>query len=116
MKKRIGENLEIADANEEKDKIVSIEIGKCYQFKPDEFQIDVSSVHYANHSFIQVMTQDIFIDFLTIPGTKKDGKMVADATRIFMTHVQAKKLVESLGAVLESTYQAGRMETYSPKK
>ena len=111
------DNMVIVDADKEKGRAVSIDIGKCYQFKPEDFEIDVTTVRYSNNSFIQVMNQDVFIDFLELPGVKKDGKMIANATRIYMTHIQAKKLVETLGNVLENSYKAGRMETYqSPKK
>jgi len=106
----------IADANKEKDQVLSVDLGKCYQFKPEDFEIEVTSEHYSNNSFIQVMNQDVFIDFMRIPGVKKDGKMVASATRIFMTHVQAAKLARTLQSVLQSTHEAGRMETYPPKK
>jgi hypothetical protein len=117
MKKRIeDENISVTDANQEKDRFVSLDIGKWYQFNPEDLEIDVTSVHYANNSFIQVMGQDVFIDFISLPGTKKDGKMVADATRIYMTHVQAKKMLDALNGVLETTYKAGRMEVYPPKK
>lgn len=116
MTKKVGVNRVIADANDEKNKIVSIEIGKCYQFEPEDFEIDISSTHYANSTFMQVMGQDVFVDFLEIPGAKKNGKMVANATRIYMTHVQAKKLVIALGNLLENSYKEGRMETYQPFK
>jgi hypothetical protein len=106
----------IADANKEKDQVLSVDLGKCYQFKPEDFEIEVTSEHYSNNSFIQVMNQDVFVDFMRIPGVKKDGKMVASATRIYMTHVQAAKLARTLQSVLQSTHEAGRMETYPPKK
>ena len=117
MKKK-GEfdNMVIADANEVQGRTMRLDIGKCYQFKQENFEIDVTTVRYSNNSFIQVMGQDVFIDFLEIPGVKKDGKMVANATRIFMTHVQAKRLAETLGNVLESSYKAGRIETYQSSK
>ncbi len=111
-----SDNINTADANEAKSQILNIDIGKCYQFKPEDFEIDVTTVRYSNNSFIQVMNQDVFVDFLEVPGVKKDGKMVANATRIYMTHVQAKKLVETLGNLLENTYKAGRMERYQPSK
>jgi RNA-binding protein YlmH len=117
MKKHVGfEDAVIADANVEKGQVLNIDIGKCYQFKPEDFEIDVTAVRYSNSSFIQVMDQDVFVDFLEIPGVKKEGKMIANATRIYMTHVQAKKLVETLGNTLESSYKAGRMETYQSSK
>lgn len=108
--------MTIADANMEKDQTLSVDLGKCYQFKPEDFEIEVTSVHYSNNSFIQVMNQDVFVDFMQIPGVKKDGKMVANATRVYMTHVQAAKLARTLQSVLQSTHEAGRMETYPQKK
>lgn len=106
----------IPDAGREKDQTMSVDIGRCYKFSPDDFEIEVTSEHYANNSFIQVMNQDVFIDFMRVPGVKKDGKMIASATRIFMTHVQAAKLARTLQSVLQSTHEAGRMETFPPKK
>lgn len=115
MTKKV-DTMIIADAGKEKDQVLSLDLGKCYQFKPEDFEIDVTSVHYSNNSYIQVMNQDVFVDFMQIPGVKKDGKMVASATRIYMTHVQAAKLARTLQSVLESTHKAGKMETFPPKK
>ncbi len=103
-------------SSKKQDTSLLIDIGECYKFQPEDFEVDVTSVHYSNNSFIQVMNNDVFVDFLEIPGVKKDGKMVANATRIYMTHAQAKKLVDTLGSVLENTYKAGRMDTYKPSK
>ena len=115
-KKDEFDNMVITDADKEQGQILNIDIGKCYRFKPEDFEIDVTIVRYSNTSFIQVMGTDVFVDFLEIPGVKKEGKMVANATRIYMTHVQAKKLVETLGNLLEKSYKAGRMETYQSSK
>ena len=111
-----ADTMIIGNANKEKDLTMSVDIAKCYQFKPEDFEIEVTSEHYSNNSFIQVMNQDVFVDFMQIPGVKKDGKMKASATRIYMTHVQAAKLARTLQSVLQSTHEAGRMETYPPKK
>ncbi len=117
MKKKNEINKEIsAIANEEIGQTVSIDVGKCYQFNPEDFEIDVTSIHYANNSFIQIAGQDVFVDFIELPGVKKEGKMVANSTRIYMTHVQAKKLADTLGNMLDKSYKAGRLETYPPSK
>jgi len=117
MKKKVEfGNIALTDVGEEKDRIVSLDIGNCYRFKPEDFEINVTSEKYANNSFVQVMNADVFIDFMALPGVKKDGKMVADTTRIYMTHVQAKKMADALNIVLENTYNAGRMESYPLKK
>ncbi len=115
-KKSVIDNTVFAGANEGIGQTVSIDIGKCYQFKPEDFEIDVTSVHYSNNSFIQVMGQDVFVDFIELPGVKKEGKMVANSTRIYMTHIQAKKLADTLKNMLERSYKAGRIETYPPSE
>lgn len=91
---------------------MNINIGVNYQFDPENFQIDVTNVSYANYSYIQVTGSDVFIDFLQMPGVKKEGKMAANATRIYLTHANAKKLSLALAQVLEKSYKAGKMETY----
>jgi hypothetical protein len=110
------ETMVISNATKDKDQSMSVDIGKCYKFAPDDFEIEVTSEHYSNNSYIQVMNQDVLIDFMRVPGVKKDGKMVASATRIYLTHVQAAKLARTLQSLLQSTHEAGRMETYPPKK
>lgn len=117
MKKKVSEDELVIDGTiEDKSRVVNLDIGKFYQFEQEDFEIDVSTIRYSNNCFIQVTGQDVFVDFLDLPGVKKGGKMVANATRIYMTHVQAKKLVETLGNLLENSYKAGRMETYQPSK
>jgi len=113
MKKKSKETgIGEKDASVETGLSVDIDIGKCYTFAPEDFELDITTVRYSNSSFIQVTGQDVFVDFLELPGVKKEGKMVANATRIYMTHVQAEKLADTLRNILESTYQAGRMETF----
>ncbi len=117
MKKKVSEDeLIIEGTIEDKGKVISLDIGKFYKFEQEDFEIDITTVRYSNNCYIQVMGQDVFVDFLELPGVKKDGKLIANATRIYMTHTQAKKLVETLGGVLENSYKAGRLETYPPSK
>jgi hypothetical protein len=65
---------------------------------------------------IQVTDRDVYIDFLSMPGIKKDGKMVLRGTRIFMPHSSAQTLAESLGKTLEIVNKDGRMTTCTPQK
>lgn len=88
---------------DDKSYVVNIDFKKSYQFTPEEFEIEITSTHYSNNSYIQVMADDVFIDFLELPGVKKDGKMVANATRVYLTLPQAKKLADILGKVLEKS-------------
>ncbi len=113
MKKKSKETgIGEKDTYVEMGRSVDIDIGKCYTFAPEDFEMEITTIRYSNSSFIQVMGQDVFVDFLELPGVKKGGKMVANATRIYMTHVQAKKLADTLGNILENSYQAGRLETF----
>jgi hypothetical protein len=114
MKKKIvnKDDLIINGDIEDKGMVVNLDIGKFYQFGQEEFEINVTDVHYSNQSFIQITGQDVFVDFLQMPGIKKEGKMIANSTRIFMTHVQAKKLAQALTNLLEKSYEAGRIENY----
>jgi len=96
---------------------ITIDIQSLYRFLPEDLQADISTVRYANHSFIQVTERDLYIDFLEMPGVKKEnGKVAVNGTRIYMTHVAAQKMAEALSGVLERVHRDGRMETYAPKK
>ena len=96
---------------------ITIDIQSLYAFRPEDLQADISTVRYANHSFIQVTERDLYIDFLEMPGVKKEnGKVAVNGTRIYMTHVAAQKMAEALSGVLERVHRDGRMETYAPKK
>lgn len=90
----------------------TIDIRDLYKFEPEDLAIDISETYYSNLAYIQVAPRDVIIDFLELPGEKKDVKMVVSGARVFMSHVAAQRLVESLGALLETEYKAGKMETF----
>ena len=91
-----------------------VDVGRMYQFKPDEMQADVKSSAYSNVAYITCTNRDVFIDFLEMPGYRKDDRMMVPATRIFMSHSGAQNLAAKLIEVLEGSYNRGEMETYSP--
>lgn len=99
-------------ASDEEAKSVLIDLGELYRFNPKDVVPDISAVHYSNLAFIQVTHRDVYIDFLQMPGIKKDDKVLLDGTRIYMSHVAAKKLVEALEGILEQVYSRGDMEMY----
>jgi hypothetical protein len=93
---------------------IPIDFGKMYQFSPEEMCPDIRSSSYANISFITCTNRDVYIDFLEMPGIKKDGKMMIPATRVYMSHSAAQQLAEKLNEVLEGSYQRGEMEFFTP--
>lgn len=113
-----------ADAHEEKpvsvssqkEKEVSIDIGDLYRFEASDLVLDISEEHYSNLAYMQVAPREVYVDFFALPGVKKDGKMLLRGTRIYMSHVAAQRLAETLDRVLKDVHQAGRMESYKPKE
>lgn len=98
---------EITDAEEPEDN--SINIGDLYKFSPDDLILNISSSHYSNITYMQVAPREVILDFLEMPGIKKDGKMVVNGVRIYLSHVGAQALVEKLGLLLQSAYENGKI-------
>ena len=95
---------------------MNINVLDLYKFEPSDLTIEIAEEHYANFALVQVTPNDVYIDFLPMPGIKREGKMVLRGIRVFMPHSVAQKLGETLGHVLEAVHKDGRMETYkSPK-
>jgi len=85
----------------EHDEGVVIDLRTLYAFKPEDLAIEISSTFYSNIAYMQVAPREVIIDFLKMPGMKKDGKVIVDGIRVYMSHVAALKMIESLGALLE---------------
>jgi hypothetical protein len=94
---------------------ITIDFADLYKFNKDDLAINISTVGYSNIAYMQVGHRDVYIDFLGMPGTKRDGKMVIDGIRIFMSHTAAKALADSLNQLLDDVYRRGKMESYPPK-
>ncbi len=101
--------------SENTENTVTIDFADLYKFDKDDLAINISTVGYSNIAYMQVGHRDVYIDFLEMPGTRKDGKMLIDGIRIFMSHNAAKALAESLNQILDDVYQRGKMELYPPK-
>jgi len=112
-KNRKKENKNAARTGSE---VKSIDLRSIYAFDPKDIITDVSVVRYSNLAYIQVMPRDLHIDFLEMPGVKKDGKMVVKGTRIFMSHAAGKKLAEMLAGILKQVSNSGKMEKYENKE
>lgn len=118
-----GKRVKEADVNKDKTtsdpeekKPLSINFEDIYRFERSDVVLEISEEHYSNIAYMQVGGRDVCIDFFAMPGVKKDGRMVLRGTRIYMPHVAAQRLVESLDSVLRSVYLDDKMETYTPRE
>ena len=87
----------------------SLDIKDLYKFKREDLILDISSTHYSNITYIQIAAREVILDFLELPGIKKDSKMVINGTRIYLSHVAAQSLVEKLGTLLEQAHREGNI-------
>lgn len=104
------------DKDQENESMI-IDIQKMYAYQPDDLTPDISYSTYSNLAYIQVTQRDVYIDFLEMPGIRReDGKMHINGTRVYMSHAAAQKLSEALNGILNKVYSEGGMESYSPSK
>jgi len=101
---------------DEKARSVPINLGEIYSFDAKDVTVDVSTVRYSNLAYINVSHRDVHIDFLEMPGIKKDNKVLVNGTRIYMSHVAAQRLAEALEEILERLHSGGEMEVYGDIK
>ncbi len=92
------------------------EINFSEWLKPDVENVvpDISVVKYSNYALIQVMERDMLIDFLELPGIKKDGKWVINTTRVYLTHSHGQKLAKSILKLLATSNENHNFEKYIP--
>lgn len=91
---------------------ITIDIKSLYKFNPEDLVTDIKASVYSNLAFIQVTHRDVFIDFFEMPGMKKEGKMVMQGTRVYMSFAAAQRLSQALTGVLERAHKDGEMEQY----
>jgi len=99
----------------EKNDKIPLDIGRMYEFNPNEMTPDIRTSAYSNVAFITCSNRDVFIDFLELPGIKKDEKMMVHGTRVYMSHAAAQQLALRLAQILEGSFQRGEMESYDPQ-
>lgn len=97
------------------EEMVKIDIRELYKFDTKDITPDISIVRYSNMAYIQITQRDVYIDFLEMPGIRKEGKVLLNGTRVYMSFVAAKSLAESLLGVLEQVHSSGKMEKYLSK-
>lgn len=96
----------------EQEEDIVVDIGKLYKYDKKDLVPDINVVGYSNLAYITISPRDVFIDFLEMPGVKRDGKVLINGTRIFMSHVAAKALADRLNEILEQVHSDGKMEEY----
>lgn len=80
--------------------VISLDMAALYQFNQEDLELDVTVVRYSGDHFVQLTQNDLFIDFLELPGVRREGKMKVNTTRIYLTHNVAKGLAKTLNEAL----------------
>jgi len=104
------ENKKTADTDS-----ATIDISEMYRYKKEDMITDITSSAYSNLAYVQATHRDLYIDFLEMPGIKKDDEKVhIQGTRIYMSHSAAQKLSKALEEILKKVHSEGKMEVYTP--
>lgn len=95
---------------------MTIDISEMYKYRKEDLMTDISSSAYSNLAYVQATHRDLYIDFLEMPGIKKDdGKMHIKGARIYMSHSAAQKLAKALSGILKKVHSDSGMEFYTPE-
>jgi hypothetical protein len=92
----------------------TLDLHELYAYKPEDMSLDITHSSYSNMAYVQVSHRDVSIDFLEMPGVRREGKNIVKGSRIYMSHAAAQKLAESLSKLLDKVHSDGEMETYTP--
>jgi hypothetical protein len=95
---------------------LAFDLKEMYRFDPKEAVPEITTVRYSNLAYIQVTPRDVYIDFLEMPGVKREGRAVVNGTRVYMSFVAARRLSEVLKDILERARATGAMEEYGPSE
>ncbi len=90
----------------------TIDLSEIYQFKKEDLEIDIEEETYSNLAYIEVSHRDLHIDFLKMPGIKKEGKQKVKGTRVHMSHAAAQKLADKILEILDKSYEEKPFEEY----
>ena len=92
------------------DSKITVDLRRIYEFDAKDIVTDIDTTKYSNLAYIQVTPRDLYIDFLEMPGVKKDGRMVVSGVRVYMTHVAGQRLSEALGRTISEVLEKGKVE------
>lgn len=93
---------------------VAVDLSSSYNIESSPTVTDIERVHYSNLATVNVSHRDVFVDFLQIPGFKREDTTHLPGVRVFMSYASAQKLAEALSMVLEKVHADGGMEEYRP--
>jgi hypothetical protein len=100
--------------NEITDRAAAVDLRRLYRFEPEELQLAITHSSYSNLAYVQVTHRDVCIDFLEMPGVRREGRALVNGTRVYMSHAAAQKLAEALSGILERVHTEEGMERYVP--
>jgi len=89
---------------------VGIDLKEMYRFEAKDMAPEITVSRYSNLAYVQVSPRDVYIDFLEMPGVKRDGKVAVNGTRVYMSHVAAQRLGEVLQQTLRKVVRDGGIE------
>jgi hypothetical protein len=104
------------DVSKEQTAEITIDLRDLYSYDPKTTLLNITDTRYSNLAYIQVSQRDVYIDFLEMPGQKRNGDFFVDGTRIFLSHVAAQKLAKALGELLEKVHSEGAIEKLISKE
>ena len=95
---------------------LTIDLAKLAHLDWANVKLEQDFVSYSNHALVQASPRDIWVDFMTLPGERVDGRDVVRGVRVFMTHIAARRLAESILGVLDQTAKRPDLERFPPPK
>jgi hypothetical protein len=101
---------------QEEPKIIQTKYDFTEEYRMDQAStvLNIIDSFYSNFAIIQTSNRDVYIDFLELPGIKKEGETIVSGKRILLSHGVAQKLAEVILSSLEKTYKEGNIEQYNP--
>lgn len=97
-------------AKVDSDLSITVNLEQVYKFDSDNLELDIERTQYSNLAQIFIQPRDVFIDFLEIPGHRKDGKTIVPTTRIYLSHSGAQRLAKVLLQILSNVRKKGGIE------
>lgn len=85
-----------------------------YSLDAKDVELDLEETRYSNLAYVQVSGGEVSIDFLEMPGIKRDGKHLVRGIRVYLAHSSAQRLAEVLPSVLEEIPGRSQMEEHKP--
>ncbi|MDD1719486.1 MAG: DUF3467 domain-containing protein [Methanoregulaceae archaeon] len=99
------------EAMERKDSSISLDPGLVYQFSHEDLSPEITHSAYSNAVYVNRTDRDVFLDFLEMPGIRReDGKVRVKGTRVYLSFAAAESLGKVLGDLMPATGAAREEE------